>query len=205
MLADVMFTTEGLVIIGALLTALVGAIGILWKVLQDNHTARLADKDANFALLLADKEKQLALQTQETNSWKQIGAEAVVNLRKAANAKRAAAGEAAMEVLVPVVEEHSSPATPQQIATAELQTVRAALVAVTKDLGLPARDVEGAVTASTILPIRPMPVNELVPEIFDSPGRPLATKDKAAVAAEMTKQVADELDTAKLDTKKSEE
>lgn len=157
-LADVLFSTEGLVIISGMLLALTGAIGVMFKLLQDNYNARLADKD-----------KQLVQQIQEANSWKQIGTSAVINLRKAANAKRLTEGRILLEDIADVVPEHNSLTTDEQQRAAYMASIRANLVASTLDLGLAAR-VEGIEIKDT----------------FD-------TKDKAAVAAEITQQVATEL------------
>lgn len=94
-----------------------------------------------FKMLISSYEKQLAVLITDRDNWKQVSGEAVGNLRKAANAKRVRDGKEPYEDLADVIPEHNSPVTEEQRQTAELATVRAALVAATKDLNLPPREV----------------------------------------------------------------
>lgn len=114
-------------------TAIVGsvtiALGAIFKLFINSNEARMAEQRAQLASMTADRD-----------NWKQVGSEAVGNLRKAANAKRIREGKDPYEDLADVVPEHNSPVTEAQKQTAELATVRAALVAATKDLDLPPRE-----------------------------------------------------------------
>jgi hypothetical protein len=121
MIAEISFSTEEVVIIGTLLATVTGATSYIFKLLIDNYASRLAEKES------------------QLQNWKQIASEAVVNLHKVAKEKRASEGMPPYVPLVPVVPEHNSPATMRELETAELQTVRASLVAATKDLGLEPR------------------------------------------------------------------
>lgn len=132
MLADVSFSIESIAVVGTLLAFLAGTVTYVFRLLQENQKARFD-----------------ALET-ELSNYKQLTREAVGNLRKAANNARAKQGLESLPELEDVVPEHSSPATAEQTATAELATLRAALVASTKDMGLDPRPVDPAVKAAEI-------------------------------------------------------
>jgi hypothetical protein len=74
--------------------------------------------------------------TDERNSYKELAHEATKNLELAA----AASGSPLPAPVAPVIPEHSSPSSQRQRDTAELQTMRARLVAATLHLGLPPRE-----------------------------------------------------------------
>lgn len=125
MIGQVVVSTEVAIGIAvAIVGSVAGALGLVFKLLVASYDARLAAV------------------TTERDNWKQGMREAVSNLRHAANEKRVRSGKEPYEELEPVVPEHSSPATKEQREVAELQTVRAALVAATKDLGLPPRETD---------------------------------------------------------------
>lgn len=118
LIADISFSTEGAVVIGALLTALSTAVVFM------------------FRQVLAAKDERL----NEMKSYKEIAAEAIIALEAKVNEERQAAGKKDFKKLAPVVAEHSSPVTPEQQNTAELQTMRARITAATLALGLPPRE-----------------------------------------------------------------
>lgn len=131
-------TAEFLVYVGAIIGALGSVVALMYKQMTATNAARLAEKDAQIAKLDADNEK---LETNRDN-WRQIGTEATGNLRKAANIKRVSEGREEYPELAAVVAEHSSLPTEEQVEAAKMQTVRAALVKATLDLGLPPRPVD---------------------------------------------------------------
>lgn len=126
MLADVTFSTEGIVIIGVLLAALVTAIGILHKLTIASWEGRIADKD-----------KQLELERSKNKSYNEIADEAVRALKTLNDIN----GKTYVRSLAPVVPEANSPPTQEAIKTAELQTLRAQLTAETLRAELPPRQV----------------------------------------------------------------
>jgi len=80
-------------------------------------------------------------QLKDTNaSLKEIATEAVTNLELARDVKLQAEGRSKPAPVAPVIPEHNSPTTRRQRQTAELQTLRARLVAATLGLDLPARE-----------------------------------------------------------------
>lgn len=113
--SDIVFSPSAIAVIGVMLSSLIAAIVFIFKLYVAQITA---DRD----------------------SWRQLAREATVTVKKSAAIVRAAKGEAPIEDLAPVVPEQSSPPTVQQIATADLATTRAVLVAATKEMGLPQRD-----------------------------------------------------------------
>lgn len=119
--SDVTFSTEGLVIIGALLTALVGAIGIVFRLLQSSHDARIRDKD------------------DQIRSYRGIAVEAVAVAESYVNVARIAKGKPPTTILAPVIPEHNSPPTDAQQATADLASLRARLTKAVLDSELPPR------------------------------------------------------------------
>lgn len=135
LLADVAFSTESMVIIGGLVAALTSTIGVL------------------FRLLLAAKDAQLKTAESHGQSYRQMALEAVANLEMAVNERRATVGKSGFTVIAPVVPEHSSPTTQLQEDTADIQTLRARLVAASLHLELPAR--ESAPVAAAVAPSEP--------------------------------------------------
>jgi hypothetical protein len=117
MFADVLFSTEGLVIIGALLSALTVVIGILWKRGEADKAAMLKEKD------------------DQINSWKQIAKDGNKTLGKVVDTLPADKIVKALP-LEPVHAESSSPPTKAQKDTAELATERALLTAHKLSLGI---------------------------------------------------------------------
>lgn len=134
-LAEVTFSTEGIVVIGTLLTALAGAVAVLFKMLTANRDAEIVALKANAA------------------SWEEMAKELGINIEKAVNRKRAAEGLAPFEVIKPIVPEHSSPVTMQQQSTADIGTMRARLVAAAKELNLPQRPVPPPANAEVALAV----------------------------------------------------
>lgn len=115
--SDVTFSTEGIVVISALLSALVGALVFIFKLLMQSQNDKFE---------LAIKQSEDA-----RKSYKQIAEEAVAVAEKRIGSK--------VPPVAAVVSEHNSPPTEEQKAAAELQTLRARVTAVTKAAGLPPR------------------------------------------------------------------
>jgi hypothetical protein len=139
-LADVVFTTEGIVTIGALLSATTGAVVYVFRLLlAEKDTARAAAAAAaTIELERAKAEGATRLKDKEdaSKSYKEIAAEAVAALEKKAEERL---GSALPAKIAPVVPEHSSPVSVAQQEAADLQTLRARVTAATLALGLPAR------------------------------------------------------------------
>jgi len=130
LLADISFSTEALAIIGGLGSGLVTAVIFLFK-----------------ALMVA-KEKQLADMTSSRESYKEMAAESIANIEVAVNRVRELNGEQKFKPLAPVVAEHRSPTGEVQKQQAELQTMRARLVAATLNLDIPPRPASRPATAA---------------------------------------------------------
>lgn len=122
MLADATFSTEAIVVASALLVGLSGAVVVIFK------------------MLIAAKDEQLKDSESRAQSYKEMAEEAIKNLEAKVNELRSASGRPNFPVVPDVVPEHNSPTSPKQQATADLQTLRARLVAATVQLGLPARE-----------------------------------------------------------------
>jgi len=121
LIADITFSAEAIGIIGVMGTGLITAIALLFK------------------LLMASKDRALDEMTTERNSYKQMAEEAIANGEKFVSDSLAKCGQPDFEPMAPVVPEHSSPVTRQQQDVAELQTLRARLVASTLAMKLPPR------------------------------------------------------------------
>jgi hypothetical protein len=132
LLGEISFTNEGAAVIGILMSALAGAIGILWKKNDAGHERELTD-------VKLQRDKELADMKAQRDSYKEIGHEAVTNLGLVRALHPEAIVPTMIPRLVPVIPEHNSPTTQVQRDAAELQTMRAQLVAETLRLGLPAR------------------------------------------------------------------
>lgn len=133
LLADISFTTEGAVAIGALMTALAGAVAVVFKLL-------IKSKDDQLAMAAAAAEKRLRDEESQKKSYKEIAEEAVAMAELRVNRERGAAGRSAAKTVAPVVPEHSSPVSQEQQKTADLQTLRARVTAAGLDLKLPPRE-----------------------------------------------------------------
>ncbi len=117
--SDVSFTGESIVVVTALVVALVGAIGMLFK------------------LLMAAKDQQLKDMTNQRNSYRDIATEAVAILDAVAARESIRTGTERLPGIAPVLPEHSSPSSILQRDVASLQTLRARLVALHLELGMP--------------------------------------------------------------------
>lgn len=115
------FTTEGIAVIGLLLSALGGVVVYVHKLLMETQAARIKAVEV------------------ERDNWKALGMEAATVTLKAANNARAQRGQEPLQPLAAVVPEHNSPVTKAQIDTAEMATARATIVAATLDLGIDPR------------------------------------------------------------------
>ena len=105
-------------IIGAITAPLLAAIVAMWKV----GLVRLELQDAEYR-------RQITLLSSDLHSWRTIATEALVRAEGAARIESWITGKPIASVIAPVVPEHSSPETSQQISTAEIATARARLVA----------------------------------------------------------------------------
>lgn len=130
----IVISTEAMVIVGGVVAALVSGITYLFFMLTSNRSAELVTQREMF-------EKRIAAIESDKKSWQEMTLELGINIEKAVNRKRAAEGLAPFEVMKPVVPEHSSPVTLAQQQTADISTMRARLVAATKELGLPPRQI----------------------------------------------------------------
>lgn len=124
-IADVVFSTEGMIVISALVAALATAVGALFKMLMISHARELADMK------------------EQRDSFREIGAEATDKLVLVSIEKAKRDGKTIIPALAAVVPEHNSPTTQKQQEAAELQTMRAKLTAATLQLGLPPRLASG--------------------------------------------------------------
>jgi len=120
-IAEVSFTTEGVVAISTLLGALAGVIVYLFRQLDSTHKERLSER------------------TSERDSYKEMAHEALIALESRVNEKRRGVGQGPFPAVAPVVPEHNSPVSKRQQETADLQTMRARLTAATLALGLEPR------------------------------------------------------------------
>lgn len=120
--ADVSFSTESVVAIGALLAALASAVGYVFRLL-------IKAKDDQIALALEKSEKK---------SYQQMLEEALAIIETRIATKLA--DKPGVKPLAAVVPESSSPPTPEQKSVAELQTARAKLTAAALALGVPPRE-----------------------------------------------------------------
>jgi len=133
MLADLTISTEMMVVVSGVVVALVGGISFLFTMLMTNRSSELAATKEHF-------EKELANLKSDRDSWREMAEELGVNIEKAVNRHRAAKGLEPFVAMEPIVPEHSSPVSAQQQQTADIGTMRARLVAATKELGLEPRE-----------------------------------------------------------------
>lgn len=133
--------TAAMVVVAAVVGALASAVTYLFTMLTANRSAELANQKAIY-------EKQLEVERSNTSSWREMTLELGINIEKAVNRKRAANGLPPFKELAPIVPEHSSPVTKKQQQTAEIATMRARLVAATKELGIEPREAPPPATAA---------------------------------------------------------
>lgn len=124
LLADLTISVEAASVIGIMGMMLIGVITKLFFMLIAQFEDRIKNKE------LSD----------QRDSYKEIGAEAVAHLRTVALKKLEDEGKVPPAAIADVVPEHSSPTTQKQADVAELQTMRAQLVASTLALDLPPRE-----------------------------------------------------------------
>lgn len=132
--AEVTFTTEGIVAIAGLLSALAGAVVYVFKLLMKAKEDQIA----------------LALEKSRTKSYQEMLDESMAILEH----RLQKSGVPVPRQIAAVVPEHNSPTTPEQEATAKLQTDRARLTELTLIAGLPAREA-GPRADGTPRPITP--------------------------------------------------
>lgn len=96
------------------------------------------DRRRKLRLYIAEEQRSEVVATADLRadleSYRQMAEVAITNLERTSNTLRAERGEPPIDVVAPVVPEHSSPTTGQQQATAEIATKRARLVAAAKSL-----------------------------------------------------------------------
>jgi len=120
--ADIVLSTEAAIAISAILTALVGAISYIFK------------------LLMSSKDKQLEDEKSRSKSYQEIAHEAVTSLEASVNELRLVNGLQPFKVVAPVVPEHNSPVTEVQQDVADLQSLRARVTAASLFLKIAPRD-----------------------------------------------------------------
>ncbi len=120
-MGDVIVSGAALAVIVPLVISLAGVVSLLFK------------------LLLLAKDDRMKDIKSERDSYKEIAEEAVAKMEKVANERLKLAGQPHFTPLAPVVPEHNSPTTEAQQEAADLQTMRARLVASDLILGFPAR------------------------------------------------------------------
>lgn len=146
--SDIRFTQNGLLVIGSIVTALAGAIGLLFKTLmkaKDDQNAQIIEAmKVQSEQLLKDKEILYADLKRERDSFRSMTVSAVANLEIVANLIRRERGLAPLEKVAPVVPESNSPPTAQQIIAAEIATLRARIVAACLAVDFPPQVLETA-------------------------------------------------------------
>lgn len=111
-------------------TALAGAVvAIFWLL--------LSAKDKTLELYIKQSSEYMEKQESHKKSLKEIAEEAVKMMEDKQDKQ---SGKTRPKKLAPVVPEHNSPVTKEQQETADLQTLRARLTAVTLAEGLPPRE-----------------------------------------------------------------
>lgn len=161
LLADVTLSTEGLLIIGTLVTALAGAVGGLFKMLMVSHERELKDV----------KESR--------QSYKAMADEATDKLVAVSVRQARSEGRTMPAALAAVVPEHSSPTTERQQDVADQQTIRAKLVAASLSLGLPAREAGEPAPAATTVAVTPAPDGPLKVLVNPEGASPFAIQAEA--------------------------
>jgi len=118
MLADVVFSTEAMGVVGVLLAALAGTVGYLFKHIAGSNL------------------REIRALTAERESYKGIARDALKHLESVINRDLASRGSPPFVAIAPVIPEHQSPSTPDQQERAMMATLRARLVAAEKNLGI---------------------------------------------------------------------
>ena len=118
MLADITVNTETMVVVSGVVGALVTAIVFLFFMVLKGYQDALTEEKA------------------DTASWKQMAVEAMGNLENATVKIRELTGAPQPPALIAVIPERSSPPTEKQVATADIATMRARLVAANLNMGL---------------------------------------------------------------------
>jgi hypothetical protein len=141
MFADVTFSTESMVVVGGLLAALVGAMGVLYRQMLVGQDKLLAAKDKEFALAMAEKDR-VALETESMKkSYGEIATEAVKSATETTNYYRMKyENKPPLPTVVPVVSESHSPSTSLQRETASIATLRARMVILKEATGQDPRE-----------------------------------------------------------------
>ena len=117
-MSDVTISGAALTIFTALLAALSGVVGLLFRQL-------LAAKDAHANDLESDRD-----------SYRRLALEATGLVEHSVNRLRHIRGEEPLPAMPHVIPEHNSPSTAQQLMTAEMATLSARLLAAMQGLGL---------------------------------------------------------------------
>ncbi len=121
--AELILSTETAIgIASAIVVTLTTAIGVLFRL-------GIAHYDAQLIEIRADRDY-----------WRKYAHDATDKLERIVNIRRAEVGGPPFEVIAPIVAEHFSPTTNKQQTAADQGTLKARLVAVTKELGLPPTD-----------------------------------------------------------------
>ncbi len=117
-LADIVFSTGALTVVGAVVSTLAGSIAMLFKLVIKSHVREIKG-------LVAERE-----------SYKGIAKDSMRHLEMLVNQNLTSRGLPPLTPMAPVVAEHQSPATEQAQEVAVLATLRARLVATEKVLGI---------------------------------------------------------------------
>jgi hypothetical protein len=120
LIADIIFSTEALGVVGTLVAALSGVISYLFHHISKSNS------------------REIRALTSERESYKGIARDALKHLESLINRDLAAKGAPPLILIAPVIPEHQSPSTPDQQEVAQLATLRARLVAAQLSLGVEA-------------------------------------------------------------------
>lgn len=131
--ADVTFSTEGTVVIGVLLAALVTAIGVLYRQNVASHDKALENQGKQYESQILDKDNTI-------KTYKEMTSRAIGSLEVKANEILTGRGESPFTPLAAVVPRHNSPVTQRQQDDADLQTLKARAAAASLVLGIPVVD-----------------------------------------------------------------
>lgn len=134
LIADVTFTTEGVVVITALLVAVSGALVYIYRKSEsdrDREYARLlADKEREYNRMIAENEKDKRELENTKKAYGGIAQEAVKAYKDTVNNQRTKDGQPPVQIVAPVITESNSPSTAKQREDAEISTLRAQMAAV---------------------------------------------------------------------------
>jgi len=118
---DVHFGSGELTVVGLLLSSIIGALTMIFK------------------LLMASKDQQLTDIKAERDNYKSVANDAVRLMGEAVNRQREATGLPRIAAMAPVQPEHQSPTTEAEETTAHQATLRAAVTAAALFMGVPGR------------------------------------------------------------------